>query len=625
MKEKKIKLLYIQNILLFLGFGVAVAIATTYINFNHNFELEQKKVDKDSVYISNTIKSNIHNYLNKIENSILSIQRNDLFLNYIQNQNENNKVITQNLFLNSMYNNENFFQFRFLDENGMEKIRVDRERNTNNLFVVKDEKLQDKSKRYYFTETLNSKSREYWHSNLDLNVENGEIEKPLKPTYRISSNVYYKGKFYGILIVNVEMTKMLTMLRSNNQFSVYLFDNDGNFILNPDTNKEWGKYLNNGHTIFSEFPDISKEAFNSNKFNTFGYIFPLKEIFTNNENIKLILKVKDEYLKGVKSHNTSYAFTLGLIILVISLPIGLIISYPLSKVYLNINKLYKENLRYTDTIDKYVITMTVNLDKKITDVSSALCNVTGYKKEELIGKTPSIFKSGKMDDKVYKDLWNKISSGFVWSGELQNRTKEGEIYWLKTNILPNLSIKNDIVESYTSLSEDITDKKQIEVISQTDKLTQLYNRVKLDESLEYEMNRFIRHSDIFSIILIDMDKFKSVNDNYGHQVGDSVLIKLSEILKTHSRKIDIVGRWGGEEFMIICIDTDIKGATHFAENLRIAVEEYVFDVVKHKTISVGVTEVKRTDNIETLIKRVDDYLYEAKESGRNRVISDIKS
>jgi diguanylate cyclase (GGDEF)-like protein/PAS domain S-box-containing protein len=269
--------------------------------------------------------------------------------------------------------------------------------------------------------------------------------------------------------------------------------------------------------------------------------------------------------------------------------------------------------------------MTVNLDKKITDVSSALCNVTGYKKEELIGKTPSIFKSGKMDDKVYKDLWNKISSGFVWSGELQNRTKEGEIYWLKTNILPNLSIKNDIVESYTSLSEDITDKKQIEVISQTDKLTQLYNRVKLDESLEYEMNRFIRHSDIFSIILIDMDKFKSVNDNYGHQVGDSVLIKLSEILKTHSRKIDIVGRWGGEEFMIICIDTDIKGATHFAENLRIAVEEYVFDVVKHKTISVGVTEVKRTDNIETLIKRVDDYLYEAKESGRNRVISDIKS
>lgn len=625
MKTKNIKLLYIQNIILFLVFGAAVAIVTTYLNFNHNFELEQKKIDKDSIYVSNMIKSKINNYLYKVENSLLAIKKNDLFVNYIQNQDQNSKNIIQNLFINSMYNNENFFQLRFLDENGMEKIRVDRKSNTNNVFVVKDEKLQDKSKRYYFTETLKSKSGEYWHSKLDLNIENGEIEKPLKPTYRISTNIYYKGKFYGILLVNVDMSKLLTALRNNNQFLVYLIDNEGNFILNPNQNKEWGKYLNNGHTIFSEFPDTSKEAFSSNTFNTFGYIYPLKDTFTNNENIKLLLKVKDEYLKNVKYDNISYAYALGIITLLISLPIGLIISYPVSKIYMTANKLYSENLRYIDTIDKYVITMTVDLDKKIIDVSSALCNVSGYNKEELIGKTPSIFKSGKMDDKVYKDLWNKITSGFTWSGDLQNKTKDGSVYWLKTNILPNLSIDNKVVESYTSLSEDITDKKQIEIISQTDKLTQLYNRVKLDESLENEMNRFTRHSDIFSIILIDMDKFKSVNDNYGHQVGDSVLIELSEILKKHSRKIDIVGRWGGEEFMIICINTDIKGATHFAQNLRALVEEYKFDVVKHKTISVRVTEVKRTDNIETLIKRVDDYLYEAKESGRNKVVSDLES
>ncbi len=190
---------------------------------------------------------------------------------------------------------------------------------------------------------------------------------------------------------------------------------------------------------------------------------------------------------------------MGIIILLISLPIGLIISYPVSKIYMTTNKLYSENLRYIDTIDKYVITMTVGTDKKITDVSSALCNVSGYKKEELIGEKPSIFKSGEMDDKVYKDLWSKITNGFVWSGDLQNKTKDGSVYWLKTNILPNLSFDNKVVESYTSLSEDITDKKQIEIISQTDKLTQLYNRLKLDESLENEMNRFTRHNDIFQL------------------------------------------------------------------------------------------------------------------------------
>jgi diguanylate cyclase (GGDEF)-like protein/PAS domain S-box-containing protein len=265
--------------------------------------------------------------------------------------------------------------------------------------------------------------------------------------------------------------------------------------------------------------------------------------------------------------------------------------------------------------------MKVDLNKTITDVSSALCKISGYSKEELIGKSPSLFKSGRMNNEVYKDLWNKITNGLIWHGELENRTKYDQPYWIHITILPNYD-QNNQIESYTSLFEDITDKKRIEIISQTDKLTQIYNRVKLDASLEIEFNRFQRYKDIFSIILIDIDHFKSVNDNYGHQVGDSVLIQLSKLLKEHCRRTDIVGRWGGEEFMIICPDTDIKGSTLLAEHLRKQVDEFEFNVVKHKTISVGVAEIYNSDNIETLLKRVDDNLYEAKNSGRNKVVSD---
>ncbi|MDA3907498.1 MAG: sensor domain-containing diguanylate cyclase, partial [Sulfurimonas sp.] len=354
----------------------------------------------------------------------------------------------------------------------------------------------------------------------------------------------------------------------------------------------------------------------------YGVLFSLEEYFKNGENIKLGLKIKEQYIENITKNNLEFAYTLGLIIIIISIPIGILISIPTSKLYIDFNKLYKDNLRYMDTIDKYVITMSVDLDKKITYVSSALCEKSGYLKEELIGKSPSIFKSGKMKSKLYKDLWNKISSGLVWKGELQNRKKDGAYYWIDAIILPNYN-KDNQIESYTSISKDITDKKIIEKISETDKLTQIFNRIKLDDTLENEFNRFLRHKHIFSLIIMDIDHFKSVNDSYGHQIGDSVLIEFANILKEHCRKTDIVGRWGGEEFMIICIDTDINGATNLAENLRLNVEKFEFDIVKHKTVSIGVSQVKDSDNIETIIKRVDDYLYKAKESGRNKVISDI--
>ena len=622
MKEKNVKVVFIKNMMLFLLFGIAIAVITTYINYNIEFNKIQEKIQNDSDFISRDIKSYIKNYLSKIENSIDSVNTNKLFLDYLFHPTQKTKRIAEQLFINSMKNNHNFFQFRFIDTEGNEIIRVQKKKNSNEVFIVKEENLQNKADRYYFTETLNNRIEQYWYSNFDLNVEREKIEKPLRPTLRVSKNVFYKGVHYGLLIVNVEMQDLLTYIGKNNTFDTYLIDNEGYFILNPDGSKNWSRYLDSKKTLFTEFPELTETAFNSNHFVPNAFLYNLESFFKNGENIKLGLVVKNLYIKGIENDNISYALTLGLFILLISIPIGLLISIPTSKLYIDINKLYKDNLRYIDIIDKYIPSMDVDLNKKIIQVSTALCKTSGYAKEELIGKTPSIFKSGRMNPKIYKDLWNKITSGLVWNGELENKTKNNEIYWIKSTILPNLDKDNNI-ESYTSLCEDITDKKKIEQISQTDKLTQLYNRVKLDESLEIEINRFMRYKNIFSIILIDVDHFKSVNDTYGHQVGDSVLVELSNLLKQHCRKTDVIGRWGGEEFMIICTDTDIKGSSHLAQQLRKNVEEFNFNIVKHKTISIGVSEVKDTDNIETLLKRVDKYLYIAKENGRNKVVSDM--
>jgi len=161
--------------------------------------------------------------------------------------------------------------------------------------------------------------------------------------------------------------------------------------------------------------------------------------------------------------------------------------------------------------------------------------------------------------------------------------------------------------------------KMLEQLAVTDQLTALYNRVRLDETIKQEMIRANRHSSTFGVILADIDLFKSVNDTYGHQVGDQTLVEIAQILKKYSREIDVVGRWGGEEFLIITPYTDTDGVITLAEKLRAHIEQHEFPVIKSKTVSFGVTVYRKEDTHQDLIARADKALYLAKENGRNRV------
>ncbi|MCT4619684.1 MAG: GGDEF domain-containing protein [Marinisporobacter sp.] len=161
--------------------------------------------------------------------------------------------------------------------------------------------------------------------------------------------------------------------------------------------------------------------------------------------------------------------------------------------------------------------------------------------------------------------------------------------------------------------------EQLKELSTIDGLTNIYNRRKLDEILAYEYNRVKRYGKAFSVILLDLDLFKSVNDTYGHNVGDQVLIETAEILKNNIRSSDLVGRWGGEEFLIICPNTDIHQALCVSEKLRIAIETHKFPVANKRTSSFGVSTYQKGDTIGTLISRADKGLYQAKKKGRNRV------
>lgn len=161
--------------------------------------------------------------------------------------------------------------------------------------------------------------------------------------------------------------------------------------------------------------------------------------------------------------------------------------------------------------------------------------------------------------------------------------------------------------------------RELEKLSQTDMLTGLFNRMKIERILDAELYRSQRYGHPVSLIMLDIDFFKQVNDTFGHATGDKILMEFANILQDNVRKSDAVGRWGGEEFLIVCPETDEESGAALAENLRGLVETNEFDIVKRCTSSFGVTEIRPDDTPGKAFDRVDIALYKSKVDGRNRV------
>lgn len=163
--------------------------------------------------------------------------------------------------------------------------------------------------------------------------------------------------------------------------------------------------------------------------------------------------------------------------------------------------------------------------------------------------------------------------------------------------------------------------KEVSLLSITDPLTEIFNRKQMDDALEIETERAERYDKPFTLIMFDIDFFKVINDTHGHDIGDKALVKIAGIVKEQIRNVDVFARWGGEEFLILLPETPLENATLFMERIRRIIEEYQFSDVERITISAGLTEFKKGDTPDAIVKRVDTALYEAKHAGRNRSVA----
>lgn len=299
-------------------------------------------------------------------------------------------------------------------------------------------------------------------------------------------------------------------------------------------------------------------------------------------------------------------------------------------IHLRIHQLQHAFKEKVELIDKHIITSETDLFGVITQVSQALCDISGYTKEEFLGNTHQILRHSDMPKSLYAELWSTIRQDREWIGEIKNRKKDGGFYWVLATISPKHDARGQLI-GYRSFRQLITDHKRVQELSITDQLTQLYNRHHFNEVFPGEIKRAMRSSSLLSFLMLDIDLFKPYNDRYGHQAGDETLSSVAKELKEHFKRLDdFTFRLGGEEFCAIFTTKNQNDPYTIAMALRERIEALHIihesnAASAYVTVSLGVVTVDLSQQqhkaltMDILYKAADEQLYLAKSAGRNQL------
>jgi diguanylate cyclase (GGDEF)-like protein len=206
----------------------------------------------------------------------------------------------------------------------------------------------------------------------------------------------------------------------------------------------------------------------------------------------------------------------------------------------------------------------------------------------------------------------------IHSHAAESRTERWE-YVHSIAIFVILSLIIPIIYGRKLIAQQQALYAKIARLAAEDSLTGLYNRRKINELIQREIERSERYKKSFSVIMMDIDNFKQVNDRHGHLAGDQLLKMLAQILLDSIRHTDEVGRWGGEEFIVLCPETNMNGASSLANKIHQRLDSSVFNDYGKQTASFGVACFKEGDTLDSIIGHADEALYAAKNAGRNRV------
>ena len=451
---------------------------------------------------------------------------------------------------------------------------------------------------------LYAKSEKKIKNNLTsiINLKN-DLEKCKTIEEIASASLYFFANKFGVI-----------------QGAIYLFNEENNklYLASSYATNEMKPIVELGEGLVGEVA-IQKKSIHTDLDDDKIVNFRIEAITVEPSSICTIPLISYEKIFGVLQlgfiqkheivHNEDFAYF-----------IDMIIGFLRDAKYLDTNK------QYIELIDKYVITSKTNKKGIITDVSDAFTKISGYSKNEIIGKAHSIVAHPDTPKELYKNMWETILSGKIYKGEIKNLNKSGAEYWIETTITPKTDKYKNVL-GFSAIIRDITDKKRIEEYSITDALTGLYNRRFFDTNFNKEYKISKRDKKNLVLLIIDIDYFKQYNDSYGHQRGDEILKSVSLTMKSlFKRANDYVYRLGGEEFAVSFYTNDKNSALERAESLRKSIEDLKIEhlgsqISSYLSVSIGLSFIPKECimEVDEIYKMTDKALYRAKHEGRNIV------
>ena len=555
--------------------------------------------------------------------------------------------ILRKAFLHFSQSQKVYDQVRFLDNSGREVVRINLEQGR--AWAVEQGRLQPKMKRYYFSAGMSLEPGQVYVSPFDLNIEHAQVEVPFKPTLRFISPVVdpMDGKA-GVVVLNFLGDRLLDRLRRASRAGdseIFLVNQKGWWLVGPSPEQEWGHSLKE-RTTFSMAttyqnawraisPGKKGQVVTPHGLFTYQTVGPLGQEHYPTSTIPptrmdehwwIISRVPPEKLALPWLPAMAWICA-G----VLALLAGVVWLWAVGRVRRALAESAAQHdqrrLEFMTNTSQDAITL-VDAQDRVHFWNLAAERLFGYRREEALGQSlHELVAPPEQHPGVIQGLeaFGRTGQGPILQGrrEVVAKRKDGSHFPAE---LSASAFSLDGQWYAAGSVHDITERKRSEEalkrLANTDGLTGVLNRRRFMELSRQEVARSQRYRGPLSLIMLDVDHFKLVNDSHGHEVGDEVLVSLAQVCRGVLRQVDLFGRVGGEEFMALLPETDLIGAVRVAERLRREIADQEVSPSQPSvriTISLGVARLDQEMLLNELMKTADDALYQAKQKGRDRV------
>ncbi|EKO3783450.1 diguanylate cyclase [Vibrio harveyi] len=561
---------------------------------------------------------------NNVQDQISSISdllgHSQSLYDYLRDPSDKNLAILQEVWSSVAVNQKWYRQIRFLNLEGQENVRINYDFKTG--IAAPAQVLQDKSERAYFQFAQNLSNDQIGSWGIELERENSELVYPYSPSIRIMMPVAMDGTREGYLVLNINVQYLSSRLNYSpvRDFNIELINQAGYYVASSHNDKLYGDIIP-ARSRFN-FGLLHPKVWQNMGAEKMGYEYDGNHLvifntinFVPGESLHLIIDLSQEQLLERAARDIDDLLQEALFVL----SLMLVFALPITTLALHYRRHSIESKLARAALDGMTAVMISDTSHRIMMVNQEFENMMGYSNSRLRGWNAHNLIFIPEDIENILAIWNQLGVEQVWEGEVRCRTKLNHVFTAIMRIQAIMA-KSGKVSYYITSLVDISERKELEEklrnLSEKDGLTSLWNRRKFEEQLAQYTNLVERYPNTPTtcLALFDIDHFKRINDELGHDEGDKVICTVAETLLRGVRSTDFVARVGGEEFAVIMPHTTTQEAEVVLNRLRVAVE---LSSDRSVTVSVGYSDV--TADRTRSYKCADIALYESKSAGRNRV------